>query len=314
MRVAPVVTATLSAVYATSATLRAERRVTVPTRARGVVVALEVEEGQAVARDAVLARLDDEEQAIELTRARAVLAAEEREHERAVGLHGRRALSDNELEVARRELDEARHRHALAQLALDRTAIRAPFAGRVVVRHAELGQALADGAPVVDVARTDLLEADVGVPERHVARLRVGQAVRLAADATGEAHEARVLRIAPVVDPETGTVKVTLAVTGGADLRPGAFVRAAIVVEARPGALVVPRSALVAQGTGWELFRLAPDGRSVEALAVETGLEEGDLVEVAVASGLAPGDLVVVAGAVALAQGARVTVEGPGLE
>jgi len=114
------------------------------------------------------------------------------------------------------------------------------------------------------------------------------------------------------VDPATGTVKVTLAVARATGLRPGAFVRVDIVVDTHQEALVVPRSSLVAEGRRWNLFRLAEEGETVEALEVTLGYEEGDRVEILEvlegAAALEPGDRVVVLGASALSDGSRVEV------
>jgi multidrug efflux pump subunit AcrA (membrane-fusion protein) len=127
---------------------------------------------------------------------------------------------------------------------------------------------------------------------------------------------ATIVRIAPSVDPATGTVKVTLAVDSATRLRPGAFVRADIVTETHEAALVVPRSALVAEGRRWNLYRLAPSGNEVEQVEVVLGFEEGDRVEI---EGLTrheqtlnPGDRVVVVGAPALSDGAGVEVVDDG--
>jgi RND family efflux transporter MFP subunit len=313
VRVTPARRAPLSALYTTSATLRPEREATVTARTRGVVEALLVEEGDRVEAGQPLARLEDDEQRIERDRAVTVRAQEETELARARQLREQRALSENELDLARREHDEACHRAALAELALERTTIRAPFTGRVLRRHLDAGAMVSDGTPVLDLADVEPLQADVSVPERQVARLAPGQEVRLSVDATGDTVPARIERVAPAVDPTSGTVKVTISVDApGAALRPGAFVRAAVVTETHAQALVVPRGALVAQGPRWHLFRRrAAD--TVERLEVETGLEEGDLVEVVrtVGDGVAPleaGDEVVVTGAAALTDGARVDV------
>lgn len=316
VRVTPARRAPLSALYTTSATLRPEREATVTARTRGVVEALLVEEGDRVEADQPLVRLEDDEQRIERDRAVTVRAQEESELARAKQLRQERALSENDLDVARREYDEACHRAALAELALERTTIRAPFAGRVLRRHLDAGAMVSDGTAVFDLADVDPLQADVSVPERQVARLSPGQAVRLSVDAIGDVVPARIERIAPAVDPASGTVKVTISVDApGVALRPGAFVRAAVVTETHEQALVVPRAALVAQGPRWFLFRRAGD--AVQRLEVETGFEEGDLVEVVrtLADPAGPamrpleaGDEVVVAGAAALSDGARVDV------
>lgn len=312
VRVAAVGRATLSAVYATSATLRAPAQATVIARTRGVVRELLAEEGDEVAANAPVARLEDDEQRIERDRAQVVLAQEEREHARAEQLRAERALSQNDLDAARRELDDARHRAAVAELSLARTTVRAPFAGRILHRHLSPGATVADGTPVYDLAQCDPLEADVAVPERHVGRLAAGQPARLVSDAL--VVPAKILRISPAVDPRSGTVKVTVAATGACALRPGAFVRVEVVTAVHPDALVVPKSALVALGSRWHVARLLPPDRTAR-VEVVPGLEQQELVEVAappggVALALTPGDVVVAVGAAGLAEGARVEVVG----
>jgi len=211
----------------------------------------------------------------------------------------------------RRDAVDARHAAELADLELSRTRIRAPFSGVVLTRQLDVGATVSDGTAVYDLADVTPLEADVNIPERHVTRLEPGQPVRLTADASDISVDARIDRIAPSVDPATGTVKVTVAVEGGAGLRPGAFVRVDIVTATHDDALVVPRSALVAEGRRWHLYRLAEAGDAVEQLEVTLGFETGERVEVASVvtdHALEPGDEVVVVGASALSDGAAVQV------
>ncbi len=312
VRVAPVRREALSSLYSTSATLRSDKQATITARTRGVLRRRHAEEGDRVAEGQPLAILEDEEQRIDLARAEAARDTKRRELERATELHGKGLLSEEAFEKIRRETTESEQAAALSALNLSRTVIRAPFAGRILKRHLDAGATVADGTPVYDLADLDPLYADVTVPERQVARLAPGQSVRLTPDTAGEGIEARIERIAPSVDPATGTVKVTLAVEGGGPLRPGAFVRVDIVTDTHPGALVVPRSALVAEGRRWHLFRLAPGKDKVEKLEVRLGYEEGDRVEVAGVdtpnARIEPGALVVVIGASALTDGARVEV------
>lgn len=312
VEVAAAVRRPLSSLYATSGVLRADRIATVTARTHGVVRRLLVEEGARVTEGQTLLLLEDEEQKIQDQRARATLAIEAREQERARALHAQGLLSEADYETTRREAEEARHGAELASLSLSRTVIRAPFPGRVLRRHIDAGTTVSDGTPVYDLADLDPLHADVNVPERHVARLAAGQSVRLEVDTSPEPVPATIERIAPAVDPASGTVKVTLAVPGTPHLRPGAFVRVGIVTDTHPEALVVPRSALVAEGRRWYLFRLEPGGKKVEKLEVGTGFEEGELVEVVATAGssaaVRAGDRVVVVGASALTDGAAVEV------
>jgi len=309
IRVEPV-----SAVYSTSTTLRADRQATVIARTSGVIRQLLAEEGDRVSEGQSLAILEDDEQKIEAERTRASFEIEENEFARARALYEDELLSNEAVEAARRELEEARHARSLAELELDRTEIRAPFSGKIVARHLDVGATVANGVAVYDLADLEPLYADVNVPERHVARLAPGQTVRLVADASASTARATIERIAPAVDPATGTVKVTLAVEGATRLRPGAFVRAEIVTETHDAAVVVPRSALVAEGRRWNLFRLDADGEKVEQVEVVLGFEEGDRVEIADVVGRAapvrPGDRVVTVGAPALSDEAAVRLVG----
>lgn len=310
--VRPVERSALSEIYSTSATLRAERRATVTARTRGVLRRILVEEGDDVAEGQPLAILENDEQKIEFERATAARETTARELERSRKLKEQDLLSEEDFDATLRAAAEAERAADLAALVLSRTTVRAPFAGRILTRYLDRGGTISDGTPVFDLADVAPLYADVGVPERQIARLAVGQAVRLVVDSTGQAAEGRIERLAPEVDAETGTVKVTLTVPAAPGLRPGGFVRVDIVVDTHGDALVVPRSALVAEGRRWHLFRLAPGRDAVERLEVVRGFEEGERVEIVEAAGeggaLDAGDPVVVVGAAALSEGSRVRV------
>jgi len=311
VRTAPVVMEPLSSLYSTSASLRADRRATITARTRGVIRNLLVEEGDAVDENQEMAALENDEQRIALSRAVTARETLLRDLERSRNLHAEGLVSDEDFESVRRQSEDAGQAAALAELVLSRTIIRAPFAGVVVRRYLDVGATVADGSEVYDLADLSPLYADVEVPERHVISLAPGQAVRLTADAQDRVIPAVIQRIAPAVDPETGTVKVTLTVKGTTNIRPGAFVRVDIIVETHQEALVVPRLALVAEGTRWHLFRLEDDG-TVRRLEVTLGFEEGDRVEIltVVSAGetLLPGSAIVVSGAPALSDGTPVQV------
>jgi membrane fusion protein (multidrug efflux system) len=301
----------ISSLYSTSATLRADRQATVIARTRGVVERLVVEEGDRVSSGQPLAYLENDEQKIAAARARSTEETARRDFQRLSGLEEQGLVSVDEYEASRQASEDASHALDLAELELSRTVIKAPIAGTVVKRHLDVGATVSDGTPVFDLADVDPLYADVNIPERHVTSLRPGQEVLLTADATGTVANALIERIAPAVDPATGTVKVTVAVTGNSGLRPGAFVRVDIVTATHEAALVVERSALVAEGRRWHLFRLADDDL-VEQIEVMLGFESGNLVEIDHTADpaivIAPGDRVVVVGAPALSDGARVRV------
>ncbi len=311
VRVRAVTSAPLSSIYSTSATLRAEKQASVTSRTRGVIRRLLVEEGDWVSTGDVLARLEDDQQRIEHERAMTTHATKARELERAESLHQQGLLSEEAYETVRREAEESRQTAQLTELMLARTTIRAPFSGVILQRHLDAGGNVSDGTPVYEIADLKPLFADVHIPERQIGRLEVGQQVRLIVDDEDSSARARIERIAPAVDPSTGTVKVTLTVRQARHLRPGSFVRVGVITDTHEEALVLPRSALVAQGRRWHVYRVNTAGDQVEQLEVALGFEEQDLVEILeVVDGepLKTGDAVVVVGAAALSDEARVKV------
>ncbi|ANM31743.1 hypothetical protein ABI59_22575 [Acidobacteria bacterium Mor1] len=321
VEVGAVIRDTLSQLYTTSATLRADKQATVTARTQGVIRELHVEEGQWVERGQALAVLEDDEQRIAYGQAKTTWDNKQRVFERASKLHGQGLMSDEEYETARREAEETRHAAELAELTLSRTVIRATFSGQVMTRHLDVGATVNDGTAVYDLADLSPLYADVQVPERQVATLKSGTAVRLLTDQGEESGTAVIERIAPMVDTATGTIKVTVAVRKARGLRPGSFVRLAMVTDVHSDTLVVPRTALVAEGRRWHLFRVSgEDGKTVERIEVSRGFEDTDRVEVLLEEGagsaLSVGDQVVILGASSLSDGATIKLmnqEAPGV-
>ncbi|MEE9293195.1 MAG: efflux RND transporter periplasmic adaptor subunit, partial [Acidobacteriota bacterium] len=116
-----------------------------------------------------------------------------------------------------------------------------------------------------------------------------------------------VLRISPVVDAATGTIKVTLQVRATDRLRPGMFSRVFIETATRQDAVVIPKAALSLDSIGDTVF--VADGGTVSRRDVALGFEEGDFVEVV--SGITDGEQVVVVGQDGLSEGTPIQVLEP---
>jgi membrane fusion protein (multidrug efflux system) len=174
----------------------------------------------------------------------------------------------------------------------------------ITERLINVGDYVQRGDHLFDLVDFESLVAMVYVPERELPRLRPGQPARLVAQGLGGAQRAaRIERIAPTVDPKTGTVKVTLAVAERAGLRPGMYVEAELVAAVEAQALLVPKRALVYDQDQIFVFRVDGDNHA-ERVLIEPTLEDADFV--AVEDDLAEGDRIVVAGQTGLKPGALV--------
>jgi RND family efflux transporter MFP subunit len=300
VEVAAVARRDISAYIETNGILEAENEVDVVSRMTGPVVALNAEEGMLVPRGRLLARIDDQDVRSNVEIARVALDEARLNYERSKKLHEGRLISPEEYEQASNRFETAQAQYENNRILLGYTEIVAPFSGRIVTRYIDLAEQVSPGTPLFRISDFDPLLCPIQVPERELPRLALGQSAYLTVEAwPGERFQAKVLRISPVVDAATGTVKVTLDVEPDERLRPGMFTRVFLETEKRPESLVIPKSALSLESLGDTVY--VADAGVADRREVTLGFREGDYVEIL--DGLDEGDLVVVVGQDGLSDG-----------
>ena len=291
-----------------SATLEAERDVRVYAEAQRRVVELRVEEGDAVRVGALLIRLQDDEQRSALNKAEIELRQATREFNRQKNLFERKLVSEQVFNDAALVFDQAEIAFEDARRNLTYTEVRAPFAGIVTERLVNVGDYVTLNQPLFRIVDFDSIVARIYVPEKELPLLATGLDTRLTAEAIGGASfVGTVDRISPVVDPGTGTVKVTVATPRQEGLRPGMYVQVELVTAVHEDALLLPKRAVVYDNDQLFVFRLG-DERRVERVMIDPVLEDVEHIEPA--SGLAEGDQIIVAGQASLKDGALVRLPG----
>ncbi len=300
---AAVVRRDISAYIETNGTLEAENEVDVIARVSAPIVELKAEEGMAVRRGQVLARLEEDELRARLEISKVALNEAELAYERARQLNDQKLISAEQYEQARNRFETARAQLEGDQIAIGYTVIKAPFDGLIVARYVDYAQQVAANTPLFRLSDFDPLLCPIQVPERELPLLKLGQEAYLEVEAWGtDRFRARVLRISPVVDPATGTIKVTLEVRSGGKLRPGMFARAYLKTASKPAALVIPKAALSLESIGDTVY--VAEGGVARRREVTLGFQEGDTVEIL--DGLAEGERVVVVGQDGLSDGTPV--------
>ena len=122
------------------------------------------------------------------------------------------------LESARATDQEKRARVKQLQQTLSNTEIRAPFTGVVAVRYADPGAIVSQIKPIVRLVSDDRF-LRFAVPEEQRSALRVGQPVHASFDSQRLAASGMVEKVAPEVDPASGTVFVEAALNGSEKLK-----------------------------------------------------------------------------------------------
>lgn len=297
----------ISSYLETNGTLEAEYDVELIARAAGPIVELKAEEGMKVRKGQLLARIDPAENRARMEISRVNLEETEIAWQRAQKLNDADLLSQEAFEQARNAHNSAAAQFEGDRLLYEYTEIRAPFDGYIVSRFIKLAQHVSNGQQLFRVTEFDPLLCPIQVPERELPRLEIGQTAYVTAEAWPDTRfPARVLRISPVVDAGTGTVKVTLEVDALGKLRPGMFASVFLETERRADALVIPKVALSLESIGDTVYVV--NDKVASRREVDLGFQEGDSVEIR--SGLQDGDQIIVVGQDGLSEGTPIKVIG----
>lgn len=304
-----------------SGSLTAERSAQLRTQVAGAIISLPVDEGAAVRAGEVVAVIDSAALAEAARSARsqqtsAALAAEvaKRNYERFETLHAAGAIADRDLEVAHSQsvaadaaVADAKSRVATADRQLANTVIRAPFAGVVSARPADVGDVLQSGNPILTIVDPTDLQFEGAVGAENLGQIKVGTAVNFSVNANpGHTFAGHVERINPAVDSVTRQVRLYVSVPNREHaLAVGLFAQGRVTTASEHG-LVIPTGALDAKVQAPTVRRVK--GGKVEVVTVGLGIRDELTDRVQVTSGLALGDTVLVGAALSTPVGATVRV------
>ncbi|HEX5842135.1 MAG TPA: efflux RND transporter periplasmic adaptor subunit [Pseudomonas sp.] len=264
----------------TFGSLRSDESVMIRPEIAGRLAKLHFHEGQRVAAGALLVSLDDAIARAELAQAQANLNLAEKKFSRAQLLFKRGASNAQALDDASALQQVARASLALSQARLDKTQIVAPYDGVLGLRQVSPGDYLSEGQDMVNLEVLDPLKVEFRIPQKAISQVRLGQPIEISLDSyPGERFSGAIFAINPRLD-EVGRSQAIRAQVGNGDgrLRPGQFVKVAVILAERPDALVIPEEAVMPVGAQ-TLVNLVVNGQ-VELREVKLGKRLEGRVEV----------------------------------
>lgn len=296
----------IAATLTSTCTLEAEGQANVVAKVSGVATKLYVEEGMQVKVGDPLVQLDTDKLQLEVSRAESNLAKLASDLERTRQLLEKKLVSFDAYDKIKFEHDSLKAGLELARLDLAYGTVRAPISGVVSKRMVKVGNMVSLNQPVFEITDFDPLLAVIHVPERELAKLHVGQPAQISVDALRDKHySASILRISPVIDANSGTFKVTLAVSDkNRDLKPGMFGRVAVTYAQHPDAVLVAKESVLNEDGQSAVFIVRED--KAYRTPVETGFTDSKHIEVL--SGVAANDVIVTTGQNSLKHEAKVQV------
>ncbi|MGO9425097.1 MAG: efflux RND transporter periplasmic adaptor subunit [Steroidobacteraceae bacterium] len=297
--------------------LRAVRGADLSAQASGVVDEIEFESGNDVPAGKLLLRLkpNDDFAKLEQLQAAAELAAQtlKRDQEQFAA----QAISQATLDTDVSTLKSARAQVAAQQALIEEKIVKAPFAGRLGIRQVDLGQYLTAGTTVVTLQALDPILVDFYVPQQALSRLQAGQTAIASVDTYPGARFAGVIEsINSKVDAASRNVQVRASVRN-ADKRlvPGMFANVTVDAGDAVRRITLPQTAITYNPYGDTVYLVRRGGAdasgkrgfTVEQRFVKLGATRGD--QVAIESGVEEGDVVVSAGQMKLRNGTAVVID-----
>lgn len=299
--------------------IESRRSPQVAAEVAGEVVKVLVDEGQGVVPGQLLAEIDAEEYRLvrtgdqaEVGRLTALLVKQERELERAKRLFTENLIAqdqldglEGDLDALREQLVGARAKVADSERRLAETRLIAPVRAEIAARNIDVGDYLQTGTVAFDLIDVENLRVRLPFPEYRAPLIQKGLQVRLSSPAAqGEPIITSISDIRPSVNPANRSITVIVDFKNPGTWRPGASVRAQVVIESRDDVVMVPQVSVVRRPIG-DVVYVLNDG-VVSERPVTSGQRSGRSIEIR--SGLTGKEKVVVDGAGFLTDGSVVQV------
>ncbi|GHA27086.1 MexH family multidrug efflux RND transporter periplasmic adaptor subunit [Salinimicrobium marinum] len=288
-----------------SGSLEANEQVELRSEVSGVVENISFQEGSKVSQGQVLVRVNDLELRAQLAKIKTAEKLASENERRAQLLLEKEAISQEEYDMARADLQSAEAESQLIAAQLAKAAIKAPFSGTIGLREISEGTYVTPSSLIAKLVNTDKLKLTFAIPEKYSNQVGVGSQLSFTTAGSPEEHTATIYAIEPGVDVATRTLKMrAIAENKEGKLIPGTFANVLLPLATVDDAIMVPTEALIPIQNGKKIY-VVQNGIAREVI-VQTGSRTEDSVRVL--SGLKPGDTILTSGVMILKDGVPVNV------
>ena len=265
--------------------------------------------GDAVKTGQILIKLEDREfvNNLQLEGKKLNLELAENNLKKQKSLYDKGGVTQTELKNASIEYVNAKYSYDNAEIQLAKMSVKSPFDGVIVeIPYHTDGVRIDQGQELFKVMEYKRLLMDVKLPEKHLPEITLNQQVLITNyNIAEDTIRGKISQISPVVNSETRTFQSVLEINNQKRLlRPGMFIKAAILSERRDSTIVIPKETIISRQDGKVVFTVE-NGIATEK-KITTGLENLDVIEVL--SGLKVNDRLVVKGFETLRNKSKVSV------
>ncbi|MEX0966128.1 MAG: efflux RND transporter periplasmic adaptor subunit [Bacteroidia bacterium] len=271
----------------------------------GKVSTINFEEGQRVQKGRLLVKIRNEEVQAELQKLRyQIKLAEDREY-RQEQLLERGGISEQTFEQAQTETNTLKAEVARLTALLDKSSIRAPFAGVIGLRHVSPGSYISPNTLIATLVDADPVKIDFSIPEKYAASVNLGDKIKFSVPGSETQHEGEVYAMDPQISRETRTLQLRARADNPDNkLLPGGFANVELVLGKIENAVFIPSHALISEIDGQKVF-LYKNGK-VAKVDIQTGIRTAENIQVT--SGIKNGDTIITTGLLQIRPGVEVKI------
>lgn len=262
----------------TVGTLRANEAVDIVPELTKRLARVEVAEGAAVEKDQILFILDDADLKAELAEIEAKLNLAEANRIRTETLLPERAISRQEFDLARAEVEIFKAQKVTKEVELAKTRIRAPFAGRTGIRQVSEGALLKPETVLTNLQDLSRIKVDFPLPERYAGEVRTGQKFSFTVAGNANVFEGEIAVVEPSADAATRSLRIRGICADPKGLLPGGFAEVTLRLDSAGNGFAIPSQAVVPSARGHGVYLLR-DGKAAFQ-EVEIGMRTDTQVQV----------------------------------
>ena len=301
----------------TIGSLVAYQGVDVTTEASGVINSINFDSGNRIKAGALLVELDNRTEMANLEAARARLQSENSQYQRLLKLKGQSFVTNNDVDTQAALVDIAEAEVRVAQVALAKKRIYAPFSGKLGIRQIDLGEYVTPGDNIVTLLSLNRLYLDFTLPEANFNDLVIDQPLEFKVRSYPQkSFAARVEAWNPQLDISTRNVAIRAIVENSEGLlAPGMFADISMFSQRRQDVITVPETAVFYNIYGEAAYILEKPGASEDDPDPDYRLAARQLDVLyrrdgvaGIRSGLKAGDIVVTSGQLKLYPSLRVSI------
>jgi membrane fusion protein (multidrug efflux system) len=269
----------------------------------GRLVYLNIPDGASVKAGTMLAKVNDADLQAQLEQQRIQLDLAMKTEKRLSNLLKVNGVNQADYDVALNQVNTYQANIKVLNAQIDKTVIRAPFAGELGLRVVSPGAYVTPQTLIGTLQQSDKVKIDFTVPETYAAIIRKGDKVNIQTNESAESLDAIVSAIEPQINSVTRNIKVRAYLSSGM-IHPGAFVKV-LLAQNRKG-IMVPTNAIIPDALSNQV--VVVKNQKAVFVNVETGIRNTNMVELT--SGVNPGDTVIVSGMLFVRANAAIKVKG----